>query len=144
MANNWKLVLNWNSHETILIIFFRIYEYTDILCVNETEAQIILGQENEIETETDIENAMNLLLVKCQIIVITLGNPKIYITISTFTFVHPSIHQSSFRQTIVFYHVHGSICLIRLLLQLGCPVKTRIPSTKLFQSLHLSVLPTMC
>jgi len=52
----------------------RIYEYTDILCVNETEAQIILGQEDEIETETDIENAMNLLLVKCQIIVITLGS----------------------------------------------------------------------
>ena len=54
-------------------MFFRIYEYTDILCVNETEAQLILGQENPIETEADIENAMNLLLLKCPTIVITLG-----------------------------------------------------------------------
>ena len=57
----------------ILIYPFRIYEYTDILCVNESEAQIILGQEDPIETEADIEKAMNLLLLKCPIIVITLG-----------------------------------------------------------------------
>ena len=41
--------------------------------MNESEAQIILGQEDPIETEADIEKAMNLLLLKCPIIVITLG-----------------------------------------------------------------------
>ena len=41
--------------------------------MNESEAQIILGQEDPIETEGDIEKAMNLLLLKCPIIVITLG-----------------------------------------------------------------------
>lgn len=52
----------------------RIYEYTDILCVNETEAQIILGKDDPIETEVDIEQAMSLLLLKCPTIVITLGS----------------------------------------------------------------------
>ena len=41
--------------------------------MNESEAQIILGQEDPIETEADIEKGMNLLLLKCPIIVITLG-----------------------------------------------------------------------
>ena len=41
--------------------------------MNESEAQIILEQEDPIETEADIEKAMNLLLLKCPIIVITLG-----------------------------------------------------------------------
>lgn len=66
-------VLNFQSTSLILIYPFRIYEYTDILCVNESEAQIILGQEDPIETEADIEKGMNLLLLKCPIIVITLG-----------------------------------------------------------------------
>ena len=39
---------------------------TDILCVNESEAQIILGREEPIETENDIEDAMKKLLKKCQ------------------------------------------------------------------------------
>ena len=46
---------------------------TDILCVNESEAQIILGREEPIETENDIEEAMKRLLKKCQTIIITLG-----------------------------------------------------------------------
>ena len=46
---------------------------TDILCVNESEAQIILGREEPIETENDIEDAMKKLLKKCQTIIITLG-----------------------------------------------------------------------
>merc|ERR1711983_452992 len=52
----------------------KIYELTDILCVNESEAQIILGQEEPIETQETIENAMKLLLKKCHTIVITLGS----------------------------------------------------------------------
>ena len=48
--------------------------------MNESEAQIILGQEDPIETEADIEKAMNLLLLKCPIIVITLG--KFFCTMS--------------------------------------------------------------
>ena len=51
----------------------RIYQLTDILCVNETEAQIILGQENVIETEEAIEDAMQQLLKKCHSVVVTLG-----------------------------------------------------------------------
>ena len=46
---------------------------TDILCVNESEAQIILGRMEAIETENDIEEAMKKLLKKCQTIIITLG-----------------------------------------------------------------------
>ena len=46
---------------------------TDILCVNESEAQIILRREESIETENDIEEAMKKLLKKCQTIIITLG-----------------------------------------------------------------------
>ena len=53
--------------------FFRIFELTDILCVNESEAQIILGREKPIETEEDIEEAMKNLLKKCHTIIITLG-----------------------------------------------------------------------
>ena len=51
----------------------RIYEHTDILCVNETEAQIIIGRHEAIESEGDIEAAMELLLRKCKTVVITLG-----------------------------------------------------------------------
>ena len=51
----------------------RIYKLTDILCVNETEAQIILGQEDVIESEEAIEAAMEQLLKKCDTVVITLG-----------------------------------------------------------------------
>ena len=51
----------------------RIYQFTDILCVNETEAQIILGQEDVIESEEAIEAAMEQLLKKCHTVVITLG-----------------------------------------------------------------------
>jgi len=51
----------------------RIFELTDILCVNESEAQIILGREKPIETEEDIEEAMKNLLKKCHTIIITLG-----------------------------------------------------------------------
>merc|ERR1711997_1211622 len=47
----------------------RIFELTDILCVNESGAQIILGREKPIETEEDMEN----LLKKCHTIIITLG-----------------------------------------------------------------------
>ena len=54
-------------------IVCRIFEMTDILCVNESEAQIILGREEPIETENDIEEAMKRLLKKCQTIIITLG-----------------------------------------------------------------------
>ena len=50
--------------------------------MNESEAQIILGQEDPIETEADIEKAMNLLLLKCPIIVITLGK---FLTASSLT-----------------------------------------------------------
>ena len=42
--------------------------------MNESEAQIILGQEEPIETQETIENAMTLLLKKCHTIVITLGS----------------------------------------------------------------------
>ena len=56
-----------------MIFFPRIFELTDILCVNESEAQIILGREKPIETEEDIEEAMKNLLKKCHTIIITLG-----------------------------------------------------------------------
>ena len=56
-----------------LIFSPRIFELTDILCVNESEAQIILGREKPIETEEDIEEAMKNLLKKCHTIIITLG-----------------------------------------------------------------------
>merc|ERR1712241_255197 len=51
----------------------RIFELTDILCVNESEAQIILGRGKPIETEENIEEAMKNLLKKCHTIIITLG-----------------------------------------------------------------------
>jgi ribokinase len=46
---------------------------TDILCVNETEAQIIIGLEDPIESEEQIQNAMTDLLKKCHTVIITLG-----------------------------------------------------------------------
>lgn len=64
-----------NYMTTIRFIFAsRIYATTDILCVNESEAQIILGQETVIETEEAIQAAMNELLKKCPTVVITLGS----------------------------------------------------------------------
>lgn len=47
---------------------------TDILCVNETEAQLILGQDEPLENPESIEEAMELLLLKCHTIVVTLGS----------------------------------------------------------------------
>ena len=64
---------------------------TDILCVNESEAQIILGREEPIETENDIEEAMKKLLKKCQIIIITLGKfsyVSVFIRSLVFFFCH--------------------------------------------------------
>jgi ribokinase len=46
---------------------------TDILCINETEAQIIIGLEDTIESEEQIQNAMTDLLKKCHTVIITLG-----------------------------------------------------------------------
>ena len=46
---------------------------TDILCVNETEAQLITRRENAIETESEIKEAMGDLLKLCPTVVITLG-----------------------------------------------------------------------
>ena len=52
----------------------RIYALTDILCVNESEAQTILGQEEVIETEEAIQEAMKELLKLCCTVIITLGS----------------------------------------------------------------------
>ena len=73
----------------MMIHFRRIFEMTDILCVNESEAQIILGREEPIDTENDIEEAMKKLLKKCQTIIITLGK-------LSFTLVASSVQIFSF------------------------------------------------
>lgn len=52
----------------------RIYALTDILCVNESEAQIILRQDEVIETEEAIQEAMKGLLKLCCTVIITLGS----------------------------------------------------------------------
>ena len=50
---------------------------TDILCVNETEAMIFAGYENELDTfssDKEIENVIEILLKKCPTVIITLGD----------------------------------------------------------------------
>ena len=49
---------------------------TDILCVNETEAMIFAGYENasdSFSSEKEIENVLEILLKKCETVIITLG-----------------------------------------------------------------------
>ena len=62
-----------NSKFPIFLAFFKL---TDILCVNETEAMIFAGYESALDsfnTEKEIENVLEVLLKKCDTVIITLG-----------------------------------------------------------------------
>ena len=53
-----------------------LFELTDILCVNETEAMIFAGYKTALDafaSEKDIESVMKILLTKCKLVIITLG-----------------------------------------------------------------------
>lgn len=52
----------------------RLYEMTDILCVNESEAEIIVDLNRPMSTDKDIEYVMGELLKKCPTVIITLGS----------------------------------------------------------------------
>ena len=53
-----------------------LFNMTDILCVNETEAMIFAGYENAtdaFDSDTEIKAVMEILLKKCPTVIITLG-----------------------------------------------------------------------
>lgn len=52
----------------------RIFQFTDILCVNETEAEIITGRTTPMTTDADIEEVSKQLIEKCPTVVLTLGS----------------------------------------------------------------------
>ena len=69
----------------------------------------------------------------------------IYTSIANFKSVRPSIWRMV-SVTILFCYVHGSRCLMRPLLQLGCPGKGGIPSLYHYFNLnvYLSMYTSLC